>query len=712
MSGFNQSRSTVIKLIFFVAFFILLARLFQFQILSQNYGALSDMNAYVKKSTWPDRGLLLDRNGTPMVKNITVYDAYLTVAGMKGFDTLSFCRIMDIDTAEFNKRMIGLKIKAGNKNKPGVFQRMLSFDIYSRLGEKLYNFPGLELVQRTERSYPFDAGGIVFGYLNEVDSNAIKRSKGELTLGDYTGISGLERIYDPVLRGKKGVEIFLRDNKQRIVERYADGKYDTLPVAGRNLKTTMDIKLQQLGEKLMKNKWGAAVAINPKNGGILAMASGPGFDPNLLSGYQKKINIGLLTNDVTRKLYNFATQGEYAPGSTFKPLGALVALDEGVMTASSGVGCGGRYVACGGKGVACHGGGHGGNLRSAMAASCNSYFITTFRKALDNENIANTQAGYMKWKEYMNNFGLGHKLGIDLPSERGGNIPDTGGKRGLNRSIGSKNWGSCAIGTMGIGQDRMLTTPLQMANAMCIIANRGYYYIPHFVDSIDGETKSDTILHKYRKKIKTVNIADTAFDAVFDGMEAVVTGGTARRSRIPGIAMCGKTGTAENFFKGVKYEEHSWFVAFAPKEDPKIAIAVAVLNAGQGGQYAAPIASLMVEQYLTDTVKRKSLMNSMANATIYPKYLKQLKFEQDSTRAYDRFEATGDSSYIDIYLPEHLRSTYNDSLAKIAAERLRKQQDSSKNKIPPATNPKKADAVLPNKNNKISNPKQKDSTKR
>ncbi len=705
MSTFNQSRGLVIKLIVGSAFLLLALRLFQFQVLSKDYSALANDQAYYKKIIVPSRGLLIDRNGERMLENITVYDLQVTPNAIKGIDTTAFCRILGIDTATFNRK-IGECIFKNGRSKPSVFQALLPMDIQLKLEEKMYAFPGVDLVQRTERRYPFNVGGNVFGYLNEADTTLIRKS-GYLQSGEITGINGLERYYDRILRGERGVEIYIRDGKQRIMEHYKDGEFDTTAVAGRSLKTFMDIKVQKLAEKLMANKLGAAVAIEPKTGGIIAMATGPGFDPNLLSGAQKRKNLGALLTDVTMPTFNFATSGEYAPGSTFKPLGALVALDEGVMTPSSGVGCGGRYNGCGGKGVGCHGGGHAGNLRSAMAASCNSYFVVTYRKALENPQYANVQAGYTKWREYMLSFGLGHRLGVDIPTERGGNIPDTAR---LRKQIGMANWGSCANMTMGIGQDRMLATPLQMANAMCIVANKGYYYIPHFVDSIVGETKSDTVLAKYRRKIKPVNIPDSSYDAVFDGMEAVVTGGTARRSAIRGIQMCGKTGTSENSFRGKKQEEHSWFVCFAPKNDPKIAVAVCVLNSGQGGQFAAPIASLMVEQYLTDTVKRKSLVDQMANKKILPGYLKQLKYEQDSAIAFDRFEATGDSSYILKYLPpELLLALRNDSLAAVAKLNPPPVDKKPKDSLP--NNKKNKEAVLPEKKAIINN-KEKDTAKR
>jgi penicillin-binding protein 2 len=648
--------------------------------LGDNYSKLADDNAYYKKVIWPNRGLMLDRKGIAMVKNIPVYDLQITPSAIKGMDTSSFCRIMGIDTSTFNKKVVEAIIKGG-RSKPSTFESLLPFDVQAKLEEKIYSFPGFDLVQRTERNYPFNVGGNVFGYINEVDTGMINRSNGNLRQGDFAGINGLERFYDKVLRGHRGVEVFVRDNKQRIVDKYKDGKYDTLPIAGRNLKTTIDIKLQQLAEKLMKNKLGAAVAIEPKTGGILAMATGPGFDPNELSGTEKRKNIGRLLTDPTGPMFNFAIKGEYAPGSTFKPLGALVALDEGVMTPSSGVGCGGRYRGCGGRGVGCHGGGHGGNLRNAMAASCNSYFISAFRKALDNPEYNNVQVGYNKWHNYMTSFSMGVRTGIDLPGEKRGNFPDTAR---MNKSLKTQNWNSCTPMTMGIGQDKLLATPLQMANAMCIIANKGYYYLPHFVDSIEGETKEDTMLKKYRKKIISVHIPDSSFEAVFDGMEAVVTGGTARRWMVPGVKMCGKTGTSENWRMGKKQKDHSWFVCFAPKEDPKIAIAVLVQNGGFGTDIAAPIASLMVEHYLNDSVskRRKHFVETYSNKKIIPIYIKEEKRIQDSTVAYDKFEETGDSIYIKAYLPPPPSPVLKaDSIAKLEKNNLAKEKEEEKKAV-------------------------------
>ncbi len=711
MSVFNQSRSTIVRLIFVGAFALLLFRLFQLQVISKDYSALADDNAYYKKVVWPNRGLIIDRHGVAMVKNVPVYDLQITPNAIKGMDTFAFCRIMGIDTSDFNKRVLEAIFKNG-RTKPSIFQSLLPFDIQARLEEKIYNFPGFDLVQRSERTYPFNVGGNVFGYINEADTGMIRRANGNLRPGDFAGINGLERFYDRTLRGERGVEIFIRDNKQRIVEKYKDGKFDTMPVAGRNLKTFMDVRLQQLTEKLMANKLGAAVAIEPKTGGILAMASGPGFDPNLLSGEAKRKNINNLVQDPLMPTVNWAIKGMYPPGSTFKALGGLIALDEGVMQPSNTVGCGGRYRSCGGKGVGCHGG-HTVNLRNALAVSCNSYFSHVFRAALDNPAYGNVEAGYLKWKQYLSDFGLGHKLGVDLPGEYRGYIPDTS----RIRKERGKSWSSCNVLTLGIGQDQMLATPLQMANSMCFIANKGYYYIPHFVDSLENETKEDTILKKYRVKYTPIHIPDSSFEAVHDGMQAVLEEGTARKSLLKGITICGKTGTADNFFKGKAQKPHSWFVCFAPREDPKIAIAVLVQNAGQGATYGAPIASLMIEQFLKDSLSpsSKKKAEALGNVSVIPPDVKYKKYVRDSMYAYNQFDETGDSVWIRPYLPPPPPPVVNkDSLAKVEKLKLDKVKEEEKkaaDKKAKEDAKKEKEAVLPKKPD-IDKPKEKDSLKR
>lgn len=385
------------------------------------------------------------------------------------------------------------------------------------------------------------------------------------------------------------------------------------------------------------------------------MVSGPNFTPDQLTGSNFRKTYSKFVLDVSGPLLNRAIKGQYPPGSTFKPLGGLVALDEGLITPSFGYPCGGRYYACGhGKPACTHaGGGHAANLRLAIANSCNSYFSHIYRMAADNPKYASVKEGYEKWREYMNAFGLGIRLGIDLPSEDKGNIPDTAAYNKEYRG----SWNSCTNLTLGIGQDRMTATPLQLANAMCIIANKGYYYTPHFVKSIDNETAADTLLRPYRVRHNVLtHIPDTAYQTVMLGMQDVVERGTATSARIAGINICAKTGTAQNFTilrgRRVELNENSMFVAFAPRENPKIAIAVVVENAGYGSTAAGPIASLMIEKYLNDTLSTASQKkaDAFAQKDLMPSILKVKQFIADSTRAWFYYDLTKDSAYIEKFL--------------------------------------------------------------
>ena len=345
--------------------------------------------------------------------------------------------------------------------------------------ENIWKFPGFNLQERPIRVYPYDAAAHIMGYVGEVDSAILRRSNNYYQLGDYVGRSGLEQYYEKVLMGERGIEFWLKDNKNRLVDHYQGGTLDTPAIAGKNLHTYLDIELQQLAERLLYGKTGAIVAIEPSTGGILAMASGPDYDPNSLTGPEKQANYAKLVLDASSPLLNRAIKGQYAAGSTYKPIGALIGLDEGVITPASGINCLGSYYACD-RPCKCdeHAPGHAANLRLAIAHSCNSFFCNAFRLEVDDPEFHGPRKGLQRWKEYVNAFGLGHRVGVDLPSEDGGNIPDTTAyDKDYNHA-----WNSCTMVTMGIGQDKMLVTPLQMANAMCIVANRGYYYTPHFVE--------------------------------------------------------------------------------------------------------------------------------------------------------------------------------------------------------------------------------------
>ena len=657
MPVFNQSRSRIIKLIFSVAFLVILAQLFNLQVISGKYTELARSNAVYPKILYPERGIIFDRKGKAILNNSIMYDMMVTPAEIKGIDTLEFCRMMEIDTAEFNRRILDAKFK-NTAVRPSIFEDLLTPGLQVRFEENSWKFPGFVLVQRPVRVYPFKAAAHILGYIAEVSPKQIETSENFYRMGDYVGQTGLESIYEKVLMGQRGVQYLIKDNKNRLVGSYEKGEFDTAAIAGRGLRTFIDIELQELAEKLMTNKVGSVVALDPKTGGILAMTSGPNFNPNELTGPDKNKNYTRLVLDVSAPLLNRAIKGQYPPGSTFKPLGALVALDEGVISANYGYPCGGRYHGCGiGKPACTHsGGGHAATLRLSIANSCNSYYAHVFRLTIDNPKYKNVEAGYQKWHDYLNAFGLGVRLGIDLPSEDKGNIPDSS----VYNRVYRNQWNSCTNLTLGIGQDMMLATPLQLANSMCIIANKGYYYTPHFVDKIEGETEEDTaLLNKYRRKHAVLtNISDLDYNEVIDGMHDVVESGTARIAKIPGIEICAKTGTAENatFLDGrkLKLPDNSMFVCFAPKENPRIALAVTVENAGFGATWAGPIARILMEKYLNDTIQEKSKadVERISGTNLMPKYYVRKQFIEDSTRAFKWFEMTKDSSYIRKYVIE------------------------------------------------------------
>jgi penicillin-binding protein 2 len=657
MSAFNQSRSRIIRLIFLVAFVVLIAQLFYLQVVEGKYKQLARDNAVFQKIVFPERGIIYDRKGRAILNNTLIFDLMVTPAEVKNIDTLEFCQLMKIDVSEFKKRIDNAKFK-NTAVLPSIFEDLLTPEQQARFEENNWKFPGFAVVERPVRTYPYNAAAHILGYVSEVSPKQIEQSGNFYRMGDYKGQNGLESYYENVLRGQRGVQYLIKDNKSRLVGQYEKGEFDTAATAGRGLKTYLDIELQQLAEKLMTNKVGGLVAIDPKTGGILAMVSGPNFNPNDLTGNDKSKNYSRMALDVTGPMLNRAINGLYEPGSTFKPIGALVALDEGLITPSYGYPCGGRYVGCGSGKPACthSGGGHSANLRAAIAYSCNSYFTHLYRLEADNPKYGNPKLGYLKWREYMNKFGLGVKLGIDLPSENKGNIPDTS----VYNKENAGRWNSCTNLTLGIGQDKMQATPLQLANAMCIIANKGYYYTPHFVDKIDGETEEDTAtMSRFRVKHNVLtHIDDSSYRAVIEGMNDVVKFGTARVAQIPGIDVCAKTGTAETYTvldnRRIKLPNNSMFVCFAPKDNPRIAIAICVQNAGFGATWGGPIARIMIEKYLNDTIQTKSVadVERISKADLMPAYFKRLQYKTDSVRAVEWFQKTKDSSYLERFTLE------------------------------------------------------------
>ena len=620
MSVYNQNRGGIIQIIIGTIFFLIIGQLVSLQIVSNKYKLAADNNAIYRKIIYPDRGIIYDRKKRALLENAISYDLVVIPNEAKGVDTAALCEILRIDKEEYSKRIIEAIIK-NTRVKAGVFEAFLTPELYAQLNENLYRFPGFSLSERSIRNYPYNTAAQVLGYVAEVDVNFLKKHESEgYEMGDYAGITGLEKNYESVLMGQRGVKRFLRDNKGKIQGPYEKGEFDTVAVAGKNLYTSVDVQVQQLAEKLLQNKIGSAVAINPKTGGVIAMASSPGYNPNLLTGSQRRKTIGRLLLDTSRPLYNRAIKGQYPPGSTFKPLGALIALDEGLITPNFGYNCFGSYGACGDpRKCEHHNAGHAANLQLALAYSCNSYFLQVFRMAIDNPKYKSAKGGYLKWKEYMNAFGFGRKLGVDLPSENKANIPDTAQ---YNRDFGNpRYWNSCYMLTLGIGQDRMTATPLQLANSMAFIANSGYYYTPHFVDSIEAETEEEAAqLAPFRTKQKVTKIAKEYFDVIKEGMHDVTVYGTAAFIKVPGHEYCAKTGTAQN----PHGKNHSLFVCFAPKDNPKIAVAVIVENAGYGSTWAGPIGGLLMEQYLNDTLTTESKLkaDNLSQVDLMPEAIK------------------------------------------------------------------------------------------
>lgn len=619
----SSPRAWLIRILFIALAIILIARLFVLQMVDDKYKILADDQAIFKKVIYPARGEILDRKGRSLLINNMSYDLSFTPNKIKELDTALFCEVMNITKADFEKTVDKLAKKNGYQ-RPSVFMASLPVDINARLQENLYQFQGFEIIERSMRSYPLGIGAHVFGYVNEISPSRLQMERyASYRQGDYVGINGLENVYEEVLRGQRGVEYWVRDVHNRPQDSYKDGELDTASIAGSTLELYLDAELQAYGEKLMQGKIGSVVAIDPKTGGILALVSAPTYDPNLLSGGELAKNYNKLSAEYTRPLFNKATQAQYPPGSTFKPITGLVALDVGAITPNFGMGCSGGYYLCGRRiGCTHSNAGHAANMRAAMANSCNSYFCHLFRLIVDDKQYGGVKNGVQQWYEYMSKFGLGHPLGIDITGEYPGIIPDSA----YFNKVYNNHWNSCNMTVMGMGQGEVTLTPLQLANAMCIIANRGYFYTPHFVKSIGGDPQHP-MLEKYltRNDVLT-HVSKEAYDAIIFGMVDVTTIGTGKVAKLEGINVASKTGTAENFAningqQQVKLDNHSVFVCFAPAEDPKIAIAVIVQNSGYGATWAGPVASLMMEKYLTDTVKRIPLQDRMYNGNTIKKYI-------------------------------------------------------------------------------------------
>lgn len=583
---------------------ILVTRLFYIQIVDKTYRVSAANNALRPVTQYPARGLIYDRNGELIVYNQAAYDLLVIPVQTSAFDTARFNNILGITMDDFRVRM-----KAAvsySRRAPSVFMKMISSETYALLQEELYRFPGFYVQARTLRKYTKPVAAHLLGYVGEVDNKLIAKDR-YYRSGDYIGVSGIEKSYEEHLRGRKGVNIFLVDVHNNIKGSYAEGRYDTVAIPGTNLWSTLDLSLQEYGERLMQNKTGSIVAIEPSTGEILTLVSSPTYDPALLVGRIRSENFSMLQADTVKPLFDRALMASYPPGSTFKIMNGLIGLQEGVIKPASLFSCSNGYHA-GSLTVGCHAHSSPLNLIQAVAQSCNAWFCNAFRNTLENPKYNSLQDAFDKWRDYLVAFGFGNKMGIDLSNELPGNIPT---RSYYDRYYGKDRWKALTVISLAIGQGEIGATPLQMANMAAVIANRGSFYIPHVVKKIgDNGAPAPLYTQKYITGISAEN-----FDPVIEGMEGAVNGGpgsTARGARLDSIIICGKTGTAQN----PHGKDHSIFVAFAPKDNPQIAIAVYVENAGFGSTFAAPIASLMIEKYLTGEIKRKYLEDHVLNMVI------------------------------------------------------------------------------------------------
>ncbi len=611
-----RERQRAIQIVFLLSAVVLLLKAAQLQLFDDNLSRRADATTIHRMTIYPSRGLIFDRNDSLLVNNNAVYDLMVTYNQISPkMDTLKLCRLLGITREDF-EAALKKDWKSGkfSRSVPFVFLKKISSTTYAKLQECLYEFPGFFVQVRNIRDYPYHAGAHVLGYINEVDQRDIERSNGIYAPGDYIGATGVEAQYEERLRGRKGFSFLLKDNLGRIVGRYADGKADTTPIGGDDLILSIDGRLQQYGEMLMANKSGSIVAIEPSTGEILAMISAPTYDPNdLVMTNDRGPVFRRLHSDPLKPFFDRTVMAKYPPGSIFKTVVSLIGMQEGTLNPHAGQGCGGGYFYAG-RLYKCHGHGAVTNVVDALAYSCNTYYFSEFRDIVDKYGFNNPHQGLDKFYEYCKEMGLSRRLGVDYPNESPGNIPHSKYyDRIYPKRLGG--WRSPTIMSLGIGQGEIQMTTLQMANLAACIANRGYWYPPHLAKGF----KSGGDIPEYYRKPNRVSISPKYFELVVEGMAQCVNRGTARSCAIPGIQVCGKTGTSQN----PHGDDHSVFFAFAPKDNPKIAIAVYVENAGWGASYAAPIASLMIEKYLNDTIadSRKYLEERMLNANLVEKYL-------------------------------------------------------------------------------------------
>lgn len=594
----------------FITFIVLiyLLRLFNLQVLDSRYKDDADSNAFLRKTIYPSRGVIYDRNGKVVVYNKPAYDILVIPRDIQPFDTLDFCNTLGLTKEQLKTLFTDMKDKRKNPGyssySPQTLITHLDAADYGRIQEKMYRFPGFYIQKRIMREYNYHCGGNLLGNIREVSANDIKRDP-YYKSGDYTGDLGIEKSYEKHLRGVKGEEILIRDVHGSIHGRYDNGSHDKKAISGRNLKLGIDIELQQYAESLMRGKLGAIVAIEPQTGEVLALVTSPSYDPALLVGRERGKNYKTLRDNPYKPLLDRSIQGAYPPGSTFKPGQGLILLQEDIITTSTPFPCARGYINAGLR-LRCHPHSSPITLKPALQTSCNAFFCWGLKAMLEKKRkYGSTAKAFEVWKTHLVELGYGYKLGIDIPGESRGFIPNA---KFYDKIYGENNWSANTIISVSIGQGEILATPLQIANLGATIANRGWFITPHVVKSIE-----DTVINKEYREHRTPNINRSHFEQVAEGMRMAVTGGTCKLANLPDIEVCGKTGTAQN----PHGHDHSVFLGFAPYHNPRIAVCVYVENAGYGATYGVPIGSLVIEKYLKGEISesRKHIEERMLNSS-------------------------------------------------------------------------------------------------
>jgi penicillin-binding protein 2 len=607
MHKFNPSaRRAFLTAFICIVVIIYIIQLFRLQVLNPEYKNWADSNAFLKRTQYPSRGVMYDRYENLLVYNQPAYDVMVVMRETRAFDTLAFCKAVNIKIEDFRRKLASIKDTKQNPGyssyTPQMFLNQLGNKEYGVLQESIYKFPGFYVQNRTVREYSYPSAAHVLGYIAEADKDNIAEDT-YYKRGDYIGKTGVERSYEKYLRGEKGVEILLRDAHGRIKGKYEDGIYDVASVSGKDLTLSIDIELQTYGEELMRNKLGTIIMIEPKTGEILCMVSSPTYDPSILVGRQFSEAFLELAKNPYVPLLNRALNGTYPPGSTFKMAQGLTFLQENIISENTAYTCYGGFSPGGGR-PGCHGHVSPLALISAIGNSCNSYFCWGLKAMLENKKYGSIQAALDKWRDYMVAQGFGYPLGVDLPGEKKGTIPNSQFYDKLYRG----RWNPLTVISVAIGQGEVSLSPIQICNLSATVANKGYFYTPHVVKKIKDTPFDSLYTHKH-----FTGIAPEHYEPVAEGMRLAVTGGTCRGANLPDIAVCGKTGTAQNSGK-----DHSIFTAFAPMEDPKVAVVVFVENGGSGASCAVPMGRLMIEKYIRREIpeRDKWIENNLKNTTI------------------------------------------------------------------------------------------------